>query len=80
MSEDAKRYEVGFQYTDYVRNLPSKASVGRTTFEFESLSADGSTYRVGGRHLHFSAKLTIYTSTNLPVDVMGYQLKYFIKY
>ena len=53
MSEDAKRYEAGFQYTDYVRNLPEKPIVGRTNFEFESLSAVGSSYRVhGGKHCY----------------------------
>ena len=61
MSEDAKRYEPGFQYAEYIRNLPEKPNLGRQTFDFESCSADGSLYRVpGSRDLLTAARSSLF--------------------
>ncbi|XP_078488498.1 rho GTPase-activating protein 45 isoform X2 [Ciona intestinalis] len=51
MCEDAKRYEPGFQYTEYIRNLPSQPYHMRSDFEFEQVSVDGAPYLVSGRSM-----------------------------
>nr|XP_018668445.1 rho GTPase-activating protein 45 isoform X2 [Ciona intestinalis] len=51
MCEDAKRYEPGFQYTEYIRNLPSQPYHIRSDFEFEQVSVDGAPYLVSGRSM-----------------------------
>ena len=44
MCEDAKRYEPGHQYSEYVRNLPIPTSQTKSFFQFESYTADGIPY------------------------------------
>ncbi|CAK8685604.1 unnamed protein product [Clavelina lepadiformis] len=46
MCEDAKRYEPGYQYSDYIRNLPAQPTHSRLDFEFESYSTGGSSYLI----------------------------------
>uniref|UniRef100_F6YXW3 Rho-GAP domain-containing protein n=1 Tax=Ciona intestinalis TaxID=7719 RepID=F6YXW3_CIOIN len=52
MCEDAKRYEPGFQYTEYIRNLPSQPYHIRSDFEFEQVSVDGAPYLVSATSAH----------------------------
>jgi len=46
MCEDAKLYQPGYQYSDYIRNLPSQPHQERVEYRFEPCTTEGAPYLV----------------------------------
>lgn len=61
MCEDARRYEPGFQYSDYIRNLPIQPHHERPEFEFEKFAPDGAPYLVQSGMICLLCQLLVVT-------------------